>query len=289
MERVTRWIAAVLVGVWALAGLQTAAAQSPAAVRKQAEASLWVTGMITLRTDGTVAAVDLDAPEKLPKGIAAFVSANAATWQFEPYLIEGTPRQVKTKMSARLVGTAIGGGKMNVTIRGVDFGDYQALPAEQRLVSKELKPPSYPMSALENGVQGTVYLLIKVDRRGVVEDAVAEQVNLRFVASEPQMRQFRERLARSALSAAQAWTFSIPTAGEQAEQPHFLVRVPVDFTFSKERSYGHWEAYVPGPRERPSWAEDDDPGFSPDALAEGSIAPVGGKQGPKLLTPLDGA
>ena len=36
MGRVIRRIAAVLVGVWALAGLQTAAAQSPAAVRKQA-------------------------------------------------------------------------------------------------------------------------------------------------------------------------------------------------------------------------------------------------------------
>jgi hypothetical protein len=290
MKQRNGWGIVLWVCLMAMAG--TAWAQHATAVRKQAEASLLVTGMITIRTDGSVAAVDLDAPDKLPAGIADFVSATAATWQFEPYLIDGKARQVKTKLSARLVGTATGDGKMDVAIRGVDFGDYHALPTEQRLVSRDLKPPTYPAFALENGVQGIVYVLVKVDREGKVEDAVAEQVNLRLVASEPQMRQFRERLARSALQAAQAWTFDIPTAGEEAGQPHFRIRVPVDFTIgtvSAERRYGRWEAYVPGPRERPSWAGDDNPGFSLDTLAEGRIAPVGGKQGPRLLTPLDGA
>ena len=42
-------------------------------VRKQVEASLLVTGTIAIAEDGSVTAVDLDTPEKLPKGIAMFV------------------------------------------------------------------------------------------------------------------------------------------------------------------------------------------------------------------------
>jgi len=287
MKQRGAWLAWMLVGM--VAFVQGAWAQGPGAVRKQVEGSMLVTGMITIRADGGVAAVELDKPDRLPEGIAPFVTQVATSWRFEPVLIEGVAMQVKTRMSARLVAKSTGDGKMQVSVRGADFGDYQAMPLEERISSNGMKPPGYPMAAAQGGVQGTVYLLLKIGRDGAVDDVVAEQVNLRMVASEAQMRQFRERFARAAIGAAGKWTFNPPTRGEAAEQPHWVVRVPVDFNFGEKPRYGKWEVYVPGPREHVSWAQDDDrPGFSPDALAEGGVHMAGGKQGPRLLTPLGG-
>lgn len=288
MKQRGTWLAWVLVGM--VAFVQGAWAQGPGGVRKQVEASMRVTGMITIRADGGVAAVALDKQDRLPEGIPDFVTRVASAWRFEPVLIGGVPTQVQTKMSARLVAKSTGDGMMQVSVRGADFGDYEAIPVEERVSSVSLKPPGYPMVAARSGAQGTVYLLLKIERDGSVSEVVAEQVNLRIVVSEPQMRLYRERFSRAAIGAAEKWAFTPPTRGEAAEQPHWVIRVPVDFTFDAKRRYGQWEAYVPGPRERVSWAQQEDrPGFSPDVLADGGVHMEGGMQGPKLLTPLDGA
>lgn len=279
-----KWMGVVL-SVW-MATLAVAAwANGPAAVRKQVEAGMRVTGMITIRPDGGVAAVDLDTPEKLPEGIAAFVGRHAAEWKFEPWLVGGTPVQVRTKMSVRLVGKSTGDAQMLVSIRGADFGDYEAMPDAEKITARRMQPPGYPLGAAQKGVQGIVYLVVKVERDGTVSDVVAEQVNLRFIASEMQMNQYRQQLARVATAAARRWTFNPPTQGKAAGQAQWVARIPVDFNFGAERRYGQWEAYVPGPRERVAWAHDD-PAFSPDALPEGGIHLADGS-GPKLLTPLD--
>ena len=269
----------------AVANFASAAGNGPGAVRKQAEASLLVTGTIAIEADGSVSAVDLDSPEKLPKGIAAFVGGSAADWHFEPVLADGKPVAVRTKMSVRLVGKSAGKGQMTVSIRGAEFGDYQARPEAERITGRKMTPPGYPESAVQVGAQGTVYLLIRIASDGSVRDVATEQVNLRIIASEPQMNLFRNQFARTAAAAARRWTFKPPTQGEDARQAQWVVRVPVDFTFGDKREYGQWEAYVPGPRERIAWAQQDDPAFSPDALPDGGIY-LAGSKGPKLLTPL---
>jgi len=279
--------------LWALAAmlawLPTVLAQGPAGVRKQVEASMRVTGAIHIATDGSVERVELDARDKLPKDIADFVESNMAAWQFEPVLVDGVRRRALTRVSALLVGKTIGGGQMSVSIRGADFSDDRIVPETQRIAGRQMRPPGFPMSAAEEGAQGTVYLLVKVERDGTVGDVSTEQVNLRFVAGEPQMDRHRERFARVAMAAARGWTFAPPTEGEQASQPYWIVRVPVDFNFTGPLPYGKWQVYVPGPRARPGWApQEDAPGFSPDALAEGGIHQAGGSHAPKLLTPLDG-
>lgn len=260
----------------------------PAAVRKQVEASLLVTGMISIEPDGSVSAVDLDRPEKLPEGIAVFVGRSMADWRFEPVLVDGKPSRVRTKMSARLVGKRADNGGMRVTIRGADFGDYEARPEAERITGRQLTPPNFPQDAAYAGAQGTVYLLLKVGRDGAVEEVATEQVNLRILGSELQMKELRNIFARSAALAARRWTFNLPSQGEEAGWPYWSVRIPVDFAFhgDKPHEYGQWEAYVPGPRQRVAWAQQDDPAFSPDALPDGGIY-LAGSNGPKLLTPLD--
>lgn len=279
-----KWILAATLVVLSFAAF--AAGKGPGAVRKQAEASLLVTGTIAIEADGSVTAVDLDSPEKLPQGIAAFVGSSAANWRFEPILDDGgKPAAVRTKMSVRLVGKSAGKGQMTVSIRGAEFGDYQARPEAERITGSKMTPPGYPESAAQVGAQGTVYLLVRVAPDGSVSEVATEQVNLRIIASEPQMNLFRNQFARTATAAARRWTFKPPTQGKDAQQTQWVVRVPVDFTFRDKREYGQWEAYVPGPRERIAWAQQDDPAFSPDALPDGGIY-LAGSKGPKLLTPL---
>ncbi|MBD9470607.1 TonB family protein [Pseudoxanthomonas sp. PXM01] len=276
--------------VLALAWAPGAGAQNAGAVRKQAEASMRVTGSISIAVDGSVESVELDTPEKLPDGIPAFVGRNVATWRFEPVMVDGQPRRALTRMSALLVGRSLGDGQMEISIRGADFGDYEAMPEAERVSAKQMRPPGYPMAAAQGGVQGTAYLLLKIERDGTVGDVIAEQVNLRIVANESQMNQHRDRFARAAMAAARKWTFAPPTVGAQATQPYWVVRVPVDFNFGEARRYGKWAVYIPGPRMSPAWAPADEaPGFSPEALADGGVHLAGNTRGPKLLTPLDGA
>ena len=283
-------VCAMLFLLVALGMAQVAGAQGAAEVRKQTEASLRVMGAIHIATDGVVERVVLDTPEKLPAGIADFVSRNIMTWQFEPTIVDGTPRRAMTLVSALLVGKSVGDGKMQVSIRAADFSDGKAVPQDEQITGRVMTPPRYPTGPAQSGAQGTAYLLVRIERDGTVGDVATEQVNLRIVSNEAQMAQYRKRFADAAMEAARKWKFVPPTAGEQANQPYWLARVPVDFAFQNAQRYGKWEVYIPGPRTRPAWATDEDaPGFSPDALAEGGIHLAGEKRGPKLLTPLDGA
>lgn len=272
--------------LWTLAFTASAAGNGPAAVRKQVEASLLVTGTIAIAEDGSVAAVDLDQPGKLPKGIAAFVGRSAVDWRFQPILVEGKPVAVRTKMSARLVGKPMGNGQFSVSIRGADFGNYDALPQAERITGRKLAPPGYPMDAQGAGAEGTVYVLVKVAPDGSVDEVATEQVNLRIIASEAQMNLFRKQFAGAAMAAARRWTFNPPTQGKAAAQTQWSVRVPVDFTFA-DREYGQWEVYVPGPRQPVAWAYGGEPAFSPDALPSGGVY-LAEDNGVKLLSSLDG-
>src|SRR5690606_6196676 len=92
-----------------------------------------------------------------------------------------------------------------------------------------LRPPGYPGQALSIGVQGTVYLALRVGRSGRVEESMVEQVNLLAVASDRSMAYLRDLFAMSAIEAARRWTFRPPTRGESVDDDSWTVRVPVDY------------------------------------------------------------
>ena len=149
-------------------------------------------------------------------------------------------------------------------------------------------PPAYPMNAARAGVCGTVYVILRVGRDGKVEDAIAEQVNLKVLVSEVSMDRWRGVLSKAALAKSSEWTFILPTKGDEVDEPFWLVRVPVDFLLPGQMppKFGEWEAYLPGPRQSAPWLGAIDTSLGADAVAEGSIQPVGA--GPKLLTPIGG-
>ncbi|KLD79936.1 2-isopropylmalate synthase [Xanthomonas hyacinthi DSM 19077] len=274
-----------------LAATGFAAGTGPGAVRKQVESSLLVTGKIDIEADGAVSALAIDRQDRLPEGVIGFVRDSVKQWTFEPALRDGKPVPARAPMTLRIVAKRQQGDSYQVEIRHASFAAYD--PKDPRAVtSLKMAPPAYPEAVYRLGASGSAYLVLKVARDGSVADAAVEQVNLRIVGSESEMKKLREIFARSALAAARKWTFRPPTEGKDVSAPYWAVRVPVDYSLrdqpneDMDSSYGHWISYVPGPRARAPWDTGKDAsGFSPDTLSAGGVYMVD-NNGPRLLTPL---
>ncbi|WP_170288284.1 energy transducer TonB [Marilutibacter maris] len=251
-------------------------------VRDRIEASMLVTGMVDIDPDGSVSSWKLDQLEKLPPAVTELLAGTIPGWRFKPILIDGEPAAVRARTSIRIQARKLDGDNFLVEVAGAHFGSHKDadVPTYRRLTS-----PHYPTELAKAGAGGTVYLLVKIARDGSVEDAIAEQVNLKTIASDPQMRRMRGRFEAAAIYAARRWTFNPPVTPDDA--PYWLVRVPVDFIAPglRESGYGEWSAYIPGERRTNPWVQEDDR-VSPDMLAAGGVYPVG-LRGPELLTPLD--
>lgn len=278
---------------WIVAALLLCPVAADAAKRseilKQVESSMLVTGTIETRADGTVSSTTIDKPEKLPAGMVDFVQKQAATWAFEPLVIDGKARPTRSPMSVRVVAKRLDDKNYSIGIRNANFGSTTASEGEA-LAGVKLTPPSYPQSVAMRGASGVVYVVVKVGKDGHVIDAIVEQVNLKTIGHESEMTAWRKSLSNAALQATRKWTFSTPTKGELADDEFWSARVPVAFYMDKrfDTAYGKWELYIPGVRQTIPWSDENRPGFSPDGLADGGVYMLGKNDGPKLLTPLDG-
>lgn len=223
--------------------------------------------------------------------MTGLIAKNIPQWKFEPTLLAGKPVAAKAKMSLRIVAKPLGDDGYSIGISGTQFG--QSVPGES-ITYKDQVAPSYPPRAVQARVSGTVYLVLRVGRQGLVQEAVAEQVNLAVVASDQELERWRKVLARSALVAARKWTFNLPTFGGHVNDQYWVARVPVVYGLTvvgepRVDDYGKWQAYVPGPRQLVPWI--DDPRLlsgSADALPDGGIHPLE-KDGLHLITPPGGA
>ncbi len=278
---------ALVLSLALLLALPAVAGNSPGAVRKQAEASMLVTGKIVIGTDGIVQSHELDSNAQLPAALAEFIGKSLAEWRFEPIKVDGSVVRARVPMSLRLVAKRAEDGSFSVRIVSTHFGSEKALTATDTVQSASLPPPQYPYGALMAGGKGTVYLVVQIGRDGKVMNVDAEQVNLRVAGSASQMTQLRKLLADAAIRAARKWTFIAPTTGEEADKGSWLARVPVSYLFNGEKAAkpGEWEAYIPGPRNvNMSWAQEQLRfAGSPDALPGDGLFPL--QEGAKLLNP----
>lgn len=279
--RIRIGLAGLLLALVAFAAI----AGGPGAVRKQVEASMLVTGTIDIAHDGSVAGYVLDKPEMLPESVVTLASKALPQWRFKPVLVDGKSVLGRARMSLRYVANREDDGTYRVRIRSAWFGDKSAKPGEA-VASKSMRPPEYPFAALRAGIGGTAYVVVRVGRDGKVADVVVERVNLRTVGSEHYMQRARKLFADASARATRRWSFSVPEAGPQADQPYWDVRVPVAYYVNDQKppAYGQWDAYVPGPEHPVPWIPADQAGGN-DALVAGGIYPIGG--GPKLITQLD--
>lgn len=274
----------------------SSAGASVSQVRKQVEVSTLATGVIDIAQDGTVSGHVLDHQDKLPPVVVELLGKVIPQWRFEPVEIDGKQVKARTLMTVRVAARKQDDGHYEIRLNSASFrGDRDREAGEHVAVEGKMAPPHYPMEALMAGIQGTVYLVLKIDRAGRVADVFEEQTNLTVLGNEREMKRARTMLAVAAKSAARKWRYTTPTRGEQSDKPHWSVRVPVSFAVctssddckrEKSERYGTWEAYVPGPKNTVPWISDDDNRQSPDALVAGSAYPIG--TGPKLLTRLEG-
>lgn len=284
--RMKRW----LMGLFCVLMACAAWAESPAEVRKQAEASMLVTGSVEILPDGSVQGYALDHAEQLPAAVVQLIQQNVPGWKFQ---FDNPPAvATKAKMSLRLLARRMDDAHDAISISAAQFGQDDKVPGES-ISYKTRLPPRYPSRALYSKVSGTVYLLLRVGRDGRVEDAAAEQVNLTVYASGRDMQFFRDDLAKAALMAAREWTFNIPTIGKHVADDYWVAKVPVNFDIRprgtyKDMPYGKWQAYVPGPRQLVPWVEKKKllTGAA-DAVPDGGLYQI--NQGLQLTTPLGGA
>jgi len=268
------------------------AAQSATATRAQAEASMVLTGTIDISPTGSVEAFTLRDDAKVEAYLQEFLQKNVAQWRFEPVMRDGVAVPARTPVSLRLVARSTEEKGMQVELRSASFRAYDSTATDD-VVYDNMTPPRYPRDVFDRGGAGEVLLLIQVGRDGSVVNIAAEQVNLYMVGLPKEMERVRDRLAKASIDAARRWSFRPPTTGEHVDEPSWTVRVPVTFRISYgggvPDTYGRWQAYIPGPRQKPSWdvgsAADD--AFA-DALPEGGVYMAGIDKGPRLLTPLGG-
>lgn len=254
------------------------------AAQRAVENSMLVTGTIDIDVGGGVTGYHLDQPDELPAPVKELVAKAVPALRFEPPLVDGKPTAGRAKMGLRIVARQLANGNYGLRVASTSFGNEKGVPGEE-VTSRRLTPPKYPAEAYSWNMSGTVYLLLKIGRDGQVQDVATEQVNLTAIGSESEMARARKLLADASTSTARRWRFEVPTRGPAAADPYWKVRVPVSFSFKgrKAVAYGQWDAYVPGPRTRPAWADDKDAEQSPDALIAGTVQQLG--SGPRLLTP----
>lgn len=228
---------------------------------KNFEASMVVSGTITVNPDGTVRGYTLDQQDKLPPASIKVVEATVPGWRFQPVLEDGKPSAAKTQMSIRIVAHPIDAQHATVRISGAAFGRDSAVAKESAecangacLTRRTAVPPRYPVDALKNEVSGIVYLVQEIGRDGRVDQQAIRQVNLRDRGFPSEERQWRRSLAEAALKAGRDWTYNVPNSGENAGRDHWIVTIPVNFTLGGIYGYGQWDPYIPGPVQEVSWA-----------------------------------
>lgn len=282
---------ALALGGTGLAATTDATAQTARGVRETAEASMTLGGRIDIGAEGQVTGFQLEHAGKVPADLAAFVTRQVQSWRFEPVRVDGAPVASQTPVILRLVQRPDPNGDgAQVRVTGASFARYDPNDTS-RVTIGAMPPPTYPRDVYAMKGRGEVLLLVKVARDGTAADVFTEQVNLRVVGNEKQMRAMREALARASEAAARRWTFRPPTTGRGKDAESWNVRVPVQYAMGQRRAerYGVWEAYIPGPRERApfSQAAASDTA-APDLLADGGIYMADHDDGPRLLTPLGG-
>ena len=250
------------------------------------EGSMLVTGLIAVNPDGSVYGYSLDDRDKLPTAVVNLINETVPQWKFEPVKLNGKAVLAKALMSLRVVARRNASGQYEASVAGANFArdTAQSLKSPECangacLQPVERKSPAYPIELLREQVSGTVYVVLKVNRAGHVEDAAIRQIDLRKIGDETQLNRWRLALARASLAAVPDWKFIIPTTGDEANENAWVVIVPINYFLAgvtPPLKYGQWYAYVPGPVQDIPWAEDETnrtaSNGSSDAIPDNGVA-----------------
>ena len=252
------------------------------------EASMLVKGSIVIGPDGKVVSYTVDRPERIPPAVIDVVKTNVPHWVFE--FDDQVAEPVKETMSIRVVARAIDETHARLIVAGASFADGSG-ESTRYIHRKALTPVRYPRISLADRVSGTVYLLLQIGQDGHVQQAFAEQVNLRQYLAQTRNEIYAHDLAEAAIEGTKNWTFEPPSTGPSAKDNSWLIRVPVDFTLHEmgtpdPDAYGKWDEYMPGVVQKAPWIGNRRlVSGRPDSLAQSMLEQLG--TGPHLATSLD--
>ena len=229
------------------------------AVKRSVVMGMVVTGDITVNPDGSVHGYSLDQQDKVPADVAKLIGETVPNWKFRPILVDGNAVLAKAGMSLRVVARLNGSGQLEARVEDAEFGtesldaDSPACAAGRCLSVRETVNPRFPRSVMVNGVDATVYVVMKIDKDGHVAAAAVRQVDLRKVADAAQMERWRHDIGDATLHAMRRWTFNVPTTGDLAGKAPWVSTIPMDLVVSTSGwpkpppGYGQWVTYIPGP------------------------------------------
>ncbi len=201
------WTVLVLMMVSAAASPALASGASASAAPT---VSMRVTGHISVSPKGDVTGYQLDHAKRLPGAVVGLLNRTIPDWRFKPVMRDGVAVAAQTDMSLRILATPLGQHRYRLVVSGSSFGDATAPGALQEA---HVRSPGYPAEEAQHGIQGTVYLVLRVGRDGHVQDAGVRQVNLRTPGDSAQMQAWRHDFASASLKAVRSWTFMVPRQG----------------------------------------------------------------------------
>lgn len=253
--------------LWLLAGLLLPTLSL--AAEPHVQASMVVTGSITVNPDGSVRAFDVNQMDKLPPPVQQVIQNTVPHWQFVPIMQNGKAVAAEAGMALRIIANMLDNDHATLQVTGASFGcDARPksnlpdeCPAGTAVTYMHRRPPRYPMDAARAGVAGEVFLVLQIGRDGHVTQAAARQVNLYVRTDEP--INYRKMLAAASLRAARRWIFHVPTTGPNAAKDHWVVTLPVNyilrggFAAGEPIKEGHWNSYLPGPVQTIPWDQHD--------------------------------
>jgi hypothetical protein len=254
-------------------------------VLKIVEQCMRVSGEVSVDAQGNVISYELGHRDKLPDGVERYLDAVIPGWKFEPPVADGKSLAIINRMDLLLVAKSRGDGTFRLELRSSTFHPLEQ--AGYEVETAEFSPPHFPNLAARFGVTGTVYLVLRIGVDGRVEDAAAEQVNLRNIAGDRELEQWREFFARTTIKHARRhWAFRPPRKGELADDGAWDIRISVNYQLGEivEDSVGKWDVYIPGPRHRVPWVSVEDK-VPLESLANGVLYPIGQAGGLKLMVP----
>ncbi len=200
-------------------------AESPAIDQNaQIIESIHVAGVIHVDDAGRVVQVSLRRNTLLPN-IQERVLDIMRSWAFEPYLLEGEARRIRTSVHLRLdqLKSEVG---YQLVFGEVQFG---------QPLARELKAPRYPAGSIQNRIAAEVLLRVTLDDAGDV--ALAEPVTARVlnpgVRNEHRHRRLVEPFVRSSVAAIEQWSFEFVEPRADGE-PHQML-VPIRFSIEGMR------------------------------------------------------
>lgn len=261
------------------------------------EASMVVTGTVTMDAAGKVTSFTLNERDKLPPGVAQLVDASVAQWAFKPIVVDGKPVAARTFAAIRLVAEQGKDGKFRAHVQGASFArstkqalDPGACTDDTCIAYLDTRPlPAYPLAlmAVDGQPGGTVYLTLQIDRAGRVARIAVRQVNVdQHFRTAADANWARKAMASLAMDAVRHWTFRVPTRGPEAAHDSWIVSIPIDYVSDHGvPADDAWQVYIPGPVHPVPWDQED-----PPATSTADIIPRNGlfQRDPRfvLLTPL---